>query len=176
MKKLLLSLVLGVTLGQMGFTQTILNVPWYSQKIDECSSYTWCGAASALMVFDYYKQQTKTTQEVKNKLKEYIDNYFKVGYCSGALDFDQIRKLAQEYEQFTDVVTDKVKDYNILREAINNGFPVILNIHFTGVDGGLVNGSTWHWIVLTGIDNENVWINDPGTVYENKGREKKYPI
>jgi hypothetical protein len=176
MKKNWFFLVLFLTVWQGISAQKIIDVPWYSQKIDECDKWTWCGMTSALMVFDYYKQQKKTPQQVKDKLIEYIDNFYKVGYCSGILDYGQIKDLAQNYESFIDVTTDKKKNYGILREAIQNGFPVILNIHYTSTETGLVNGNVFHWIVLTGIDDEYVWINDPGTSKEANGKNKKHPI
>ena len=54
------------------------------------------------------------------------------------------------------------KDYRILKDYIDRGIPVLVNVRYTGAVRGLRPGPRGHWMVLRGIDDKHVWGNDPG--------------
>lgn len=70
------------------------------------------------------------------------------------------------------------KDYRILKDYIDRGIPVLINVRYTGATRGLRPGPRGHWIVLRGIDDKYVWVNDPGRSPEmrSKGENIRYPI
>ena len=70
------------------------------------------------------------------------------------------------------------KDYRILKDYIDRGIPVLVNVRYTGAVRGLRPGPRGHWMVLRGIDDKYVWVNDPGRSPEmrSKGENICYPI
>lgn len=167
-----------------------IPVPWYSQKIGGCP-YAHCTLASALMVFDYYKGMTasnqRSPQEAEKKLIEYQKNYFlkkgppfrkRTNIAQGGYYVFEIDSLARHYESMIGAAYYEQKDYDKLREYIDKGIPVMINVRYRGSKSGLIPGDHGHWIVLRGITNKHVWINDPGrsTQMRSQGENRKYPI
>ena len=70
------------------------------------------------------------------------------------------------------------KDYRILKDYIDRGIPVLVNVRYTGAVRGLRPGPRGHWMVLRGIDDKHVWVNHPGRSPEmrTKGENICYPI
>ena len=144
------------------FAPNDIPVPWYSQKITGCP-YTHCSLASSLMVFDYFKgapfrRRTSIGQG---------------GYYSFEID-----SLTRYYENMISAEHFQQKDYRILKDYIDRGIPVLINVRYTGATRGLRPGPRGHWIVLRGIDDKYVWVNDPGRSPEmrSKGENIRYPI
>ena len=151
-----------------------IPVPWYSQKISGCP-YAHCSLASSLMVFDYFKGMTvgsqRTDTEAEQKLVEYQRNYFlkkqapfrrrtsigQGGYLTFELD-----SLARYYENMVSAEYFQQKDYQLLKDYIDKGIPVLVNVRYTGATRGLRPGRRGHWMVLRGINDKYVWVNDPG--------------
>lgn len=176
--------------GRGGFAPNDIPVPWYSQKITGCP-YTHCSLASSLMIFDYYKGMTsevqRSPQEAEKKLVEYQRNYFlnkrapfrrRTSVGQGSYYAFEIDSLARYYENMAGAEHFQQKNYEILKEYVNRGVPVMVNVRYTGATHGLRPGPRGHWIVLRGIDDKYVWVNDPGRSPEmrSKGENICYPI
>ena len=147
-----------------------IPVPWYSQKIAGCP-YSHCSLASSLMVFDYFKGMTadtqRTAQDAEKKLIEYQRNYF-------------LKKRAP-FRRRTSIGQGGYYSFEIdslTRYYIDRGIPVLVNVRYTGAVRGLRPGPRGHWMVLRGIDDKHVWVNDPGRSPEmrTKGENICYPI
>lgn len=172
------------------FAPNDIPVPWYSQKITGCP-YSHCSLASSLMVFDYFKGMTtesqRSAQDAEQKLIEYQKNYFlkkkapfrrrtsigQGGYLTFELD-----SLARYYENMVSADYFQQKDYQLLKDYIDKGIPVLVNVRYTGATRGLRPGRRGHWMVLRGIDDNHVWVNDPGRSPEmrSKAENIRYPI
>ena len=167
-----------------------IPVPWYSQKITGCP-YSHCSLASSLMVFDYFKGMTtdkqRSAQDAEKKLVEYQRNYFlkkhapfrrRTSIGQGGYYSFEIDSLARYYENMVSAEHFQKKDYRILKDYIDRGIPVLVNVRYTGAVRGLRPGPRGHWMVLRGIDDKHVWVNDPGRSPEmrSKGENICYPI
>ena len=95
------------------------------------------------------------------------------GYYSFEID-----SLTRYYENMISAEHFQQKDYRILKDYIDRGIPVLINVRYTGATRGLRPGPRGHWIVLRGIDDKYVWVNDPGRSPEmrSKGENIRYPI
>ncbi len=152
-----------------------IPLPWYSQKISGCP-YAHCSLASSLMVFDYYKGMTvdscRSAAEAEAKLVEYQKNYFlkkrapfkrRTSIGQGGYYSFEIDSLTRYYEHMVSAEHFMNKDYRTLKAYIDQGIPVLINVRHRGSSHGLMQpGSHRHWMVLRGINDTHVWINDPG--------------
>ena len=143
-----------------------IPVPWYSQKIAGCP-YSHCSLASSLMVFDYFKGMTadtqRTAQDAEKKLIEYQRNYFlkkrapfrrRTSIGQGGYYSFEIDSLTRYYENMISAEHFQQKDYRILKDYIDRGIPVLVNVRYTGAVRGLRPGPRGHWMVLRGIDDK----------------------
>lgn len=167
-----------------------ISIPWYSQKIAGYP-YTHCSLASSLMVFDYFKGMTADAQrsvaDAEKKLIEYQRDYFmkkrapfrrRTSIGQGSYYSFELDSLARYYENMVSAEHFQQKDYKILKSYINRGIPVLVNVRYTGATRGLRPGPRGHWIVLRGIDDKHVWVNDPGRspAMRDKAENICYPI
>lgn len=167
-----------------------IPIPWYSQKIAGYP-YTHCSLASSLMVFDYFKGMTADAQrsaaDAEKKLIEYQRDYFmkkrapfrrRTSIGQGSYYSFELDSLARYYENMVSAQHFQQKDYKILKDYINRGIPVLVNVRYTGAIRGLRPGPRGHWIVLRGIDDKHVWVNDPGRspAMRDKAENICYPI
>lgn len=168
-----------------------IPLPWYSQKISGCP-YAHCSLASSLMVFDYYKGMTvdscRSAAEAEAKLVEYQKNYFlkkrapfkrRTSIGQGGYYSFEIDSLTRYYEHMVSAEHFMNKDYRALKAYIDQGIPVLINVRHRGSSHGLMQpGSHRHWMVLRGINDTHVWINDPGrsAMMRSKGENQCFPI
>ena len=146
-----------------------IPVPWYSQKITGCP-YSHCSLASSLMVFDYFKRNYFLKKRAPFRRRTSIGQG---GYYSFEID-----SLTRYYENMISAEHFQQKDYRVLKDYIDRGIPVLVNVRYTGAVRGLRPGPRGHWMVLRGIDDKHVWVNDPGRSPEmrSKGENICYPI
>ena len=159
-----------------------IPVPWYSQKITGCP-YSHCSLASSLMVFDYFKGMTtdtqRTAQDAEKKLIEYQRNYFlkkrapfrrRTSIGQGGYYSFEIDSLTRYYENMISAEHFQQKDYRILKDYIDRGIPVLVNVRYTGAVRGLRPGPRGQ--------NVGSAVNDPGRSPEmrSKGENICYPI
>lgn len=176
--------------GQKQAAPNDIPIPWYSQKISGCP-YAHCSLASSLMVYDYYKGMNAAAQrspeEAEAKLVEYQKNYFlkkrapfkrRTSIRQGGYYTFEIDSLTRYYERMGSADYYMKKDYRELRDYIDKGIPVLINVRYRGSTRGLVPGSHGHWMVLRGISDTHVWINDPGRSADMRDKAENvcYPI
>lgn len=168
-----------------------IPIPWYSQKISGYP-YAHCSLASSLMVFDYYKGMTsdscRMATEAEAKLIEYQKNYFlkkrapfkrRTSVGQGGYYSFEIDSLTRHYEHMTSAEHFMNKDYRILKSYIDRGIPVLINVRHRGSSRGILQpGNHRHWMVLRGMDDTHVWINDPGrsAMMRSKAENLCFPI
>lgn len=167
-----------------------IAIPWYSQKMTGYP-YAHCSLASSLMVFDYFKGMNSEVQrspkEAEEKLIEYQRNYFlkkrapfrrRTSVGQGGYFSFEIDSLARYYENMVSAEHFQQKDYQLLKHYIDRGIPVLVNVRYTGAIRGLRPGPRGHWMVLRGIDDQHVWVNDPGRSPEMRDKAENicYPI
>ena len=167
-----------------------IPIPWYSQKITGCP-YSHCSLASSLMVFDYFKGMTSENQrlpkEAENKLIEYQKQYFlkkrapfrrRTSIAQGGYYTFEIDSLTRYYEGMEEAAYYDKKDYKLLKDFIDKGIPVLINVSYRSSTTGMIPGTHRHWMVLRGITDTHVWVNDPGrsVMMREKGENRRYPI
>lgn len=168
-----------------------IPLPWYSQKISGCP-YVHCSLASSLMVFDYFKGMTadscRSAAEAEAKLVEYQKDYFlkkrapfkrRTSVAQGGYYSFEIDSLARYYEHMISAEHFMDKDYRALKAYIDQGIPVLINVRHRGSSRGILQpGNHRHWMVLRGMDDTHVWINDPGrsAMMRSKGENLCFPI
>ena len=126
-----------------------IPVPWYSQKIAGCP-YSHCSLASSLMVFDYFKGMTADTQRTAQDAEKKLIEYQRNYFLKKRAPFRRRTSIGQGgYYSFE---IDSLTRY------------------YENMIG--------HWMVLRGIDDKHVWVNDPGRSPEmrTKGENICYPI
>lgn len=167
-----------------------IPVPWYSQKISGCP-YAHCSLASSLMVFDYYKGMThdsqRTASDAEKKLIEYQKEYFlkkkapfrrRTSIAQGGYYTFEIDSLTRYYENMKGAYYYMSKDYSALKSYIDQGIPVLINVSYRNSATGMVPGTHRHWMVLRGMTDTHVWVNDPGrsVMMREKGENRRFPI
>lgn len=167
-----------------------IPIPWYSQKITGCP-YAHCSLASSMMIYDYYKGMTsdsqRTPEDAEKKLIEYQKQYFlkkrapfkrRTSIAQGGYYTFEIDSLTRYYENMQQAAYYDKKDYTLLKEFIDQGIPVLINVSYRSSTTGMIPGSHRHWMVLRGITDTHVWVNDPGrsVMMRAKGENRRYPI
>jgi len=177
------------TFGQDAAPNNI-PIPWYSQKISGCP-YAHCSLASSLMVYDYLKGMTsdnqRSAEDAEKKLVEYQKEYFlkkkapfrrRTSIAQGGYYTFEIDSLTRYYENMAEAMYHDKKDYSLLKDYIDKGIPVLVNVSYRSSITGMIPGSHRHWMVLRGITDTHVWVNDPGrsVMMREKGENRRYPI
>jgi len=167
-----------------------IPIPWYSQKISGCP-YAHCSLASSLMIFDYFKGMTaenqRTPNDAEKKLVEYQKEYFlkkrapfrrRTSIAQGGYYTFEIDSLTRYYENMEKAAYYDKKDYALLKNYIDRGIPVLVNVSYRSSTTGMIPGTHRHWMVLRGITDTHVWVNDPGrsVMMREKGENRRYPI
>ncbi|MFA7245510.1 MAG: C39 family peptidase [Candidatus Magasanikbacteria bacterium] len=155
--------------------ENILNVPFISQYPPGTSwNFTLnCGPTSYLMLESYYTNKKLEIQSIKDiddwlytNYNRPINNYN--GYYTDTAD---LKILATEYGDFTDEDVIKTRSLDDIKEAVNNNFPVIVAVYTNMM--AYKNRSNGHFMVLTGITDDTVYVNDPGKTY---GKNMSYSL
>jgi len=147
-------------------TTTIPNVPFYSQFTD-ITSAKWkkvgCGIASLAMVIAYYKPDTVT-----------VDTLLAQGIASGAYNTNAgwihkgLISLSQRYglggSSYNLASSNTAVALETFRRSLAEG-PVIASIHYKFDPKNPIP----HLVVITAIDGEVVYYNDPAS---SKGQKQ----
>jgi len=185
------ALVFGVMVVNGVVGQTIASndipVPHYNQQQTGCGSngYTnaLCGHTSMAMIFSFYDVKSGYgKQQYLDDIRLWLNlNYGNAhpntntcGYSASAYEMGA---LAKDYGKLSQsesfcastslgcIHKSQISYGNLITE-INNGNPVAVLVKI-GMNS--TNGN--HWMVLRGIDNDYVWVNDPG---KSAGENNRY--
>ena len=158
----------------------VLDVPW----IPQVPPGTWlktmnCGQASSLMIFDYYKKTRPPDATSDAPCRIWQINYWldyrypAKGYMNpsgnGKGTWRELPVLSKDFGGFEDSSRHRGFTLDDLRNELSQGYPVIVGV-FTDM---AETGGASHWMVLTGIDDTYVYVNDPGHSWES-GKGKYY--
>lgn len=131
-----------------------------------------CGQTSVVMILAMYKQQQPTASDIMAAdnwlLKTYRDPVN--NYNGSPTDVGKLAALAIGYGGIP--ASAPASNWTIaqLQSALTNGYPVIVAVWTNMIVG--VNQLP-HFMVLIGMDDQYVWVNDPG---HTAGANVRYPI
>jgi uncharacterized protein YvpB len=156
-----------------------LNVPFKAQAVaDKHGNPVWsgtrnCGQTCALMVMAYYNGTGKPTDADIKQVDDWLaknEGEPIRDYKGSYTNKDEIATVAREYGGFTDSFADNKWDLQKLRSELDKGHPVIAAV-WTDMTVGKPHEQ--HFMVVTGMDDKYVYVNDPG---HTKGEQVKYTI
>jgi len=152
-----------VPLAQQGRAQVQLAVPFIPQSPPgDWHNTMTCGAVSVLMVASRYAGTTPDSLQIQainawfHTFYNYDirnDNGPKLGYTT-----TDMVNLAQQYFGLMNSQWSPDWDESTLKSELASGYPVIIQV-YTDMDAAAGHG---HFMVLTAMDDKNVYVNDPG--------------
>lgn len=134
-----------------------------------------CGQTSFLMISAYYNNDLVTEQDVKD-----LDDWIEVNlgddkrdYYGNYTSLEKLKMIAISYSGYQEDTTTVKKGTGIsfLKDNLDNNIPVLIDVYTNMLKYG--GDDARHFMVLTGIDDEYVYVNDPG---KTKGKNNKYTI
>ena len=134
----------------LGNQQKRLTVPYFCQYNNNFEPWATCNNTSLAMVISYFG--TKDINQPGN-LPDQI--YAKYGKSNSV---EAIRNVAKKLGY--NVVVKKPGTIDDVKLAIDNGSPVIVGADFTG--------SVGHFVVITGYDENGVWVHDPAGQWDQQ--------
>ena len=179
------------TIEGLTTTGIIDGVSWASQvpPFDLTTSAN-CGPTSYLMAESFYYQKSLSEINSESKIKDIIDwmaanvsDYTPNGYNGASTSPVQLANLAKskggfDARVFVGSPTDEKMD--VLRNELKNGYPVIVRVLYQFNDNNTEvmerskrNTNRWnsekqeyedwgHFMLLVGMDDNYVYLNDPG--------------
>ncbi len=147
----------------MGNTYFVYNDQVLPVYVEEQQNTNWCWAASTLSVIEFYDPMNQTTQS-QIVTKKYPNQENWGAWMHTYLEEHFLHHLEDSYflksrddlgnGKFITAQNEQI-DYNFLRDQINNGNPMGLDIQWTSGGG--------HAVMLTGIHPRTgeLIINDP---------------
>jgi len=155
----------------------VLDVPFKSQV----PPGTWdetrnCGQTSYLMIAGFYSNNSPDIESIK-KLDDWIENIFGDSvrnYSGDYTSVDILKRVALEYGNFTDEQVDIYREGNMsfLKKNLELGNPIVIAVYTNMLLKG-ERKDRLHFMVLTGMDDEYVYVNDPG---KTLGKNNQYTI
>ncbi len=121
-----------------------------------------CGQTCSLMVFSYYNQTTPTEDGIRD-IDDWLYGRFSHpinSYNGSYTDVSILATLAREYGGFSDSHAYGNWSLDQLKNELSAGYPVIVATHIV-MDPSRLG----HFMVLTGIDDQYVYVNDPGLTH-----------
>lgn len=153
-----------------------IPVGWYSQGMplssDNSNLYlgtSLCGPTCVMMIVDYYNDINKSEEEKQSCLrqitKRFGDSEYGPEYGYTLVDLLQTTK---QLDKFCDCEIH-CWSYADLKNEINEGYPVIVHVTMK-MDTNAIR----HFMVLRGIDEEYVYVNDPQQIHSSNGENIKF--
>ncbi|ETR68386.1 MAG: hypothetical protein OMM_10580, partial [Candidatus Magnetoglobus multicellularis str. Araruama] len=121
-----------------------------------------CGPTSYLMIYSYYKNTIPTVQDIKN-LDDWLFENEELpinNYNGSYTTCDILKRLSINHGGFSE--TEVHRDWTMegLVDELQKGYPVIVAVRLRM--SSEVTTSNGHFMVLRGIDQNYVYVNDPG--------------
>ncbi|ETR69943.1 MAG: hypothetical protein OMM_03594 [Candidatus Magnetoglobus multicellularis str. Araruama] len=134
-----------------------------------------CGPTSYLMIYTYYKNTIPTVQDIKNLDDWLFENEdLPINNYNGSYTTcDILKRLSINHGGFSE--TEVHRDWTMegLISELQKGYPVIVAVRLRM--SSKVTTSNGHFMVLRGIDQNYVYVNDPGrSLGSGHGKNKKY--
>lgn len=100
---------------------------------------------------------------------KYIEDAYGVEVAKWQADNSDLKEAQEQTSEFLERIDVIIRHPTItdIHEAMNNGYLVKASVNQKLLNGE--DGYIGHSVVVTGIDNENVWFHDPGLpAFKNK--------
>ena len=160
-----------------------LDVPWISQGIppSQTANSMTCGPTALLIGASYLRGFNPVEYDLKNQIDWLEDNNFissKNNYLLVKNEGTSAKDLiatAKYFYGFWNVHKKNVNDIEMLRSSLLQGNPVIVAVR-TRMGLSRDDGSVPHFMTLVGMDDRNVYVDDPGRSAEINGKNADYPI
>jgi ABC-type bacteriocin/lantibiotic exporter with double-glycine peptidase domain len=175
-----------------------INVPYYQQ-----TKFSTCGAASLMMVIKYWDNKFELSKKneylIWMKSNPFIflggtlqfglaKTAFKMGLKTNIIQKSKFSKIFTKNNKIIDIyeiiasygarhnkipIIYKKNIYEEIYKSLNEKIPPIVFINLKP----LVGENVLHWLVVTGYDKNNIYVNDPYIPNESsKNKKKDYPI
>ncbi|GEM_PF-646607 len=154
----------------------INSVPWIKQANPPGTwSYTRnCGQTCYLMVECYLNGTIPSAEGIKS-----IDDWLDTSYGDPVRDYNgsytttaKLVDLAREYGNFKNAERHSGWSLDQLRDELDQGYPVIVGV-YTRMN---TSSGVPHFMVLVGIEGDDVYVNDPGRDADYNGHNKVYSL
>jgi len=158
-----------------------LNVPFKSQvPPGDWDLTNNCGQTCFLMIFSYYKRITPTEEGIK-AIDEWLYKNFPKShpdpilnnYNGSPMNTSEIVSLAKGYGGFPDSNWHSGWSLQKLQEELERGYPVIVAVYYPSPRDPKIY--IYHFLVVTGMNEEIVRVNDSGRKSKEKGRGITFP-
>lgn len=160
----------------------ILDVPYYQQS----RQYT-CGPAALMMVMKYwdrkfnFSQSTEFDLWLKSNPFVFLGGTLQYGLARAAMkkgfktEIYQKKRFSDSYLKFHKFINlyeyiisigarhSNIPIYfgreilDIIREALDNSIPPLVFLNLNPI----INENVFHWVVVTGMDDNTIYLNDP---------------
>jgi predicted double-glycine peptidase len=176
----------------------LLDVPYYRQ-----TRTATCGPACLMMVMKYWEPSLEFSRKLEIQLWKKSFSLFLFGgtfqfglataasKCGFQAEIYQKHRFSECYPQYPrlvdlieNIVSSRARHEKIpivygsdndviIRDALRRSIPPIVFINLQPILGENV----FHWVVVTGVDGQNVFVNDPYVPIGFPGDQKKgYPV
>ena len=160
----------------------VLDIPWVSQKIPGLSwaKNMCCGPAVATMVKGYVDGATSLGQANLQATVDWMAGHL-TGWspndynCSGTPDSKLVATLTGYAEVDAQPMT---LDWCTLVSYLDDSHIVIFHASSQGANSGMTfqNTGVSHWLILTAVDGQYAYVNDPGRTAASQGDHRKFTI
>ncbi len=162
-----------------------LDCPWISQNPSATSSTYNCGPTSMVMAVACIDGTTPTYGDVLNTIiwmDENIGAYGGVGTDgNGSLtNTVELAEVANNYFKIsaeTFGLSDGVLSLEDMYYDLDRGIPIVLAVRYQGDNTtDVMEYTSGHYMVLTGMTSTHIVVNDPGPFDEELGKNHAYTI
>ncbi|MBT4071996.1 MAG: hypothetical protein HOE80_04735, partial [Candidatus Magasanikbacteria bacterium] len=155
----------------------MLDVPFLSQVPPGVwAGNANCGQTSILMATTFFNPRVIGQEDIK-AVDDWIEKNLKIDqrkYNGSPTDLSMLKKIVIQHFHFTEdrvVVSENNLELNDLKNNLEDNNIMVVEVYTNMRKFG--SADVVHYMVLTGIDDEFVYVNDPGKTY---GKDKKYTI
>jgi hypothetical protein len=167
--------------GISSFSEINLKVPFKAQTPPPLP-YDWdntlnCGQTCCAMIFSYYAGDTPTIEDIMS-IDDWLYNNFGYpinNYCGSTTNTDDLVSISKGYASIEESSKNNSTNgsLNPLIIELQNYYPVIVAVRINMVN--FITDYNGHFMVLRGIDDNYVYINDPGkSLGSGLGQNMKY--
>lgn len=176
MERMILTLLVFISAfaGFNAEATTLENVPFKSQSPPgDWANNMNCGPTSAVMVAGYYTSFTPTEQTVKSVLDwmyatRLITPQAEAEYYDGnSTNIRHLRSILRDFYLLPEAVAEGNRNWEFLKQTIDSGNPVIVAVTIQ-----MNPAKKGHFMVVLGIEGDEVIVHDPG---KTAGAFKRYP-
>ena len=128
-----------------------------------------CGPVCFLMVDSYHNNSIPTVEDIR-MIDDWLLNEFSLpinDYNGSTTTLAQLERLAEEYGEYEQSNVNIHRNWTIddISNELTEGYPVIVAVRLNM--SNVISGSNGHFMVVIGIDENYIYVNDPGRSLES---------